>query len=46
LEGIWTLDPDEGLSPGQLDEINRVYKDYPELNDDDFVKENIARWMA
>jgi dihydrodipicolinate synthase/N-acetylneuraminate lyase len=46
LEGIWTLDPDETLSPGQLEEINRVYEVYPELNDDEFVKENIARWMS
>jgi dihydrodipicolinate synthase/N-acetylneuraminate lyase len=46
LEGIWTLDPNETLSPGQLEEINRVYEVYPELNDDEFVKENIARWMS
>jgi hypothetical protein len=46
LEGTWTLDPDETLSPGQLEEINRVYEVYPELNDDEFVKENIARWMS
>ena len=24
LEGVWCLDPDEGLSPGQLEEIDRV----------------------
>ena len=24
LEGIWCLDPDEGLSPGQAAEIDRV----------------------
>jgi dihydrodipicolinate synthase/N-acetylneuraminate lyase len=46
LEGIWTLDPEETLSPGQLDEINRVYEAYPELNDDEFVKENLSRWMS
>ena len=44
LEGIWCLDPQETLSPGQAEEISRVYRDYPELNDDDFVKANIDLW--
>jgi hypothetical protein len=44
LEGIWCLNPDETLSPGQLEEINRVYRGYPELNDDEFVKQNIELW--
>lgn len=39
LEGIWCLDPEESLSPGQADEIDRVYRFYPELNDDKFVHE-------
>lgn len=37
LEGIWCLDPGEGLSPGQAAEIDRVYRAYPHLNDDAFV---------
>jgi len=45
LEGVWCLDPNETLSPGQKEEINRVYAAYPELNDDAFVKENLARWL-
>ncbi len=45
LKGIWCLDENEGLSPGQKEEIDRVYKDYPELNDDQFVKNNIKKWM-
>jgi len=45
LEGLWTLDPEEVLSPGQKEEINRVYKAYPELNDDNFVLENIHNWL-
>ncbi len=45
LEGIWCLDPDEALGPGQLEQINRVYKAYPDMNDDEFVRKNIARWM-
>lgn len=46
LEGIWTLDQKESLSPGQKEEINRVYTSYPELNDDDFVRENLERWLS
>lgn len=45
LEGIWTLNPNEVLSPGQKEEIDRVYKAYPELNDDAFVAENLDRWL-
>lgn len=44
LEGVWCLDPAEGLSPGQAEEIDRVYRMYPGLNDDAFVRENLARW--
>jgi dihydrodipicolinate synthase/N-acetylneuraminate lyase len=33
LDGIWCLDPDERLSPGQLEEIDRVVRSYPELAD-------------
>lgn len=46
LEGIWCLDPEEGLSPGQLEEIDRVYTDYPDLNDDSFVERNLGKWFA
>ena len=45
LEGIWTLNEQEMLSPGQKEEIDRVYNAYPELNDDNFVAENLDRWM-
>ena len=45
LEGIWCLDPHEGLSPGQRQEIDRVYSAYPELNDDDFVRERRDSWL-
>ena len=45
FEGIWCLDPAEVLSPGQLAEIDRVYHDYPDLNDDRFVAENLDRWL-
>ena len=45
FEGLWTLNPGEDLSPGQKEEIDRVYRAYPHLNDDFFVKENIDRWF-
>jgi hypothetical protein len=45
LEGIWCLDPHESLGPGQREEIERVYAAYPHLNDDDFVRENLDRWL-
>ncbi len=37
LEGIWCLDPQQTLSPGQADEIERVWRAYPDLHDDEFV---------
>jgi len=46
LESIWTLNEDETLSPGQKEEIDRVYAAYPHLNDDAFVKENLERWLT
>jgi len=46
LEGIWTLNENDTLSPGQKEEIDRVYSAYPELSDDDFVCENIDKWLS
>jgi hypothetical protein len=46
LEGIWCLDPAEGLSPGQAREIDRVSREHKDLSDDAFVAANLARWMA
>ena len=40
------LAPHAGLSPGQAEEIARVYHAHPELNDDAFVRENLQRWLA
>jgi len=45
LQEIRLLDPDEQLSPGQKEEIDRVYAAYPHLNDDAFVRENLGRWL-
>ena len=46
LAGRWCLDPHEELSPGQMDEIDRVLARYPELADDDFVREHLHRWLS
>lgn len=45
LEGTWCLDPDEVLSPGQSEEIDRVCRAYPYLHDDEFVAENLDSWL-
>lgn len=45
LEGIWCLDPRECLSPGQSEELDRVCRRYPHLTDDEFVAENLDRWL-
>lgn len=46
LKGNYTINPKERLSPGQKEEIDRVYALYPDLNDDDFVRENLDNWMS
>jgi hypothetical protein len=46
MRGIWCLDPAEGLSRGQLEEIDRVASAYPDLTDDDFVAEHRDRWLS
>jgi hypothetical protein len=46
LEGIWCLDPNETLSPGQAEEIDRVCREHADLADDDFVAANLSRWLA
>lgn len=43
LEGTWCLNPDEQLSPGQAEAIERVCRDYPELTDDAFVRDFLDR---
>lgn len=45
LEGLWTLNPKEVLSAGQLEAIDRVCSSYPSLSDNDFVAENLNRWL-
>lgn len=43
MKGIWCLNPDETLSPGQMEEIERVYQMYPDLNDDAFVRKFLQK---
>jgi len=38
MQGIWCISEGESLSPGQREEIDRIYREYPNLNDDDFVR--------
>jgi len=45
LAGRWCLDPHEDLSPGQMEAIDRALTRYPHLTDDEFVKENLERWL-
>ena len=45
LLGTWCLNPNEVLSPGQSEEIDRVYTAYPNLNDDAFVAANLSEWL-
>ena len=45
LDGRWCLDPREELSPGQMEEIDRVRQAYPHLNDDAFVAEHLHEWL-
>ena len=46
LQGIWCLDPKETLSPGQAEEIDRVYREHGDLSDDAFVRANLERWLS
>ncbi len=46
MSGRWCIDPNEGLSTGQLQEIDRIYASYPHLCDDDFVIKNIENWLS
>jgi hypothetical protein len=46
MEGIWCLDPSEDLSPGQMEEIDRVCNEHADLSDDDFVAAHLSKWLA
>jgi hypothetical protein len=46
LRGIWCLDPNEGLSPRQMQEIDRVCREHSDLSDDAFVAAGLEKWLA
>jgi len=46
LAGTWCLNPNETLSPGQSEEIDRIVAAYPQLRDDAFVREHLDRWRG
>ncbi|MBI4658337.1 MAG: dihydrodipicolinate synthase family protein [Verrucomicrobia bacterium] len=46
FSNVLCLNPHETLSPGQADEIERVYRSYPELNDDEFVRAHLDEWLS
>ena len=46
MQGLWCLDPHEGLSPGQMQEIDRVCREHADLSDDAFVADHLQKWLA
>lgn len=46
LAGRWCLNSNEDLSPGQLEEIERVCRAYPQLQDDAFVARHLHEWLG
>lgn len=46
LAGRWCLDPNEDLSRGQAEQIERVYSTYSHLNDDAFVSAHLDEWLT
>jgi dihydrodipicolinate synthase/N-acetylneuraminate lyase len=45
MAGRWCLDLAEDLSPGQIEEIDRVSRAYAQLQDDDFVAAHLSEWL-
>jgi hypothetical protein len=45
LEGTWCLDESLDLSPGQSQELDRIYASYPYLTDDAFVAKHRDEWL-
>lgn len=46
MQGVGTLNAQECLGNGQVEEIERVYAAYPALNDDAFVAAHVDEWLA
>ncbi|MBP6507659.1 MAG: dihydrodipicolinate synthase family protein [Opitutaceae bacterium] len=45
VPSIHCLNPHEGLSPGQAEELTRVCRAYPQLTDDAFIAANRDKWL-
>lgn len=46
MQGTWCLNPNEVMSPGQVEEIDRVLRTHPWLTDDEFVAERLDEWLS
>lgn len=46
MEGRWCLNRDEVVSPGQIEELDRIIATHPWLTDDEFVAENLDNWLS
>ena len=46
MKNIYCINPSEGLSDGQLEELDRVCKEYPHLSDDSFIRAHLEEWKA
>ncbi|MFQ5738339.1 MAG: dihydrodipicolinate synthase family protein [Acidobacteriota bacterium] len=46
VRGVHCLNPEERLSPGQLEEMDRVRLLYPHLQDEEFVREHLEDWLS
>jgi dihydrodipicolinate synthase/N-acetylneuraminate lyase len=45
LENTLCIKPEEVLSSGQKEEIDRIYRTYSHLRDDAFIQKNIDNWL-
>ncbi|HZR66732.1 MAG TPA: dihydrodipicolinate synthase family protein [Terriglobales bacterium] len=47
LEGRWCLDPDEDLSGGQSEELDRICRTYHDIcsAEENFIRENVHAWL-
>lgn len=41
-----TLDPEEALSHGQVEAIDRIIENYPQLTDNEFVQQHLDGWLS
>jgi dihydrodipicolinate synthase/N-acetylneuraminate lyase len=45
MTSLATLDPNDRLSSGQADRIEKIVRRYPHLTDDEFVAANASAWL-